>query len=429
MIDKYLINSFKFFFFLIPIGLITGPFIPDLSVTLMALIFIFLSIKKSFWKKYYNNSVIKFLFLFNAYLIAISLFSDDILLSLKSSLFYFRFSIFSLAVWYLMEKSDISYKKNYIIYLFILFILLSLDAIFQYSFGQNILGFEIVRPERISSFFKEQLVLGSYQTRLLVLLMGLYIAFNIFYKNTIILGVILILTFTSVFLSGERTSFVLLLLSILLFLLFNKPLLKLLIPFIISLFLILVIAYFDKNMRYRIFVEPLHQSNLASEKLLDEFKKEKNYYVHEDEVVLIFSKEHTQQYNTAFKMFLDNPITGLGPKMFRVKCSDKKYYSGLYSCSTHPHNILMQILSETGIIGMLFYLIIIYFIISQLIRIYIKKNVNINYIKLSCLILFFINMFPFVPSGNIFNNWLSIIFYFPLGFYLYSSSMENYEKK
>ena len=30
----------------------------------------------------------------------------------------------------------------------------------------------------------------------------------------------------------------------------------------------------------------------------------------------------------------------------------------------------------------------------------------------------FLSMFPFLPSGNYFNNWLLIITYIPIGFYL-----------
>ena len=34
-----------------------------------------------------------------------------------------------------------------------------------------------------------------------------------------------------------------------------------------------------------------------------------------------------------------------------------------------------------------------------------------------------VNLFPFVPSGNFFNNWISIINYFFFGIYIY-----NYNK-
>ena len=61
MTSKILIDLSKILLFLIPIGLVTGPFIPDLAVSLMALIFIFISIKEKYWK-YYNNNYFKFFF-------------------------------------------------------------------------------------------------------------------------------------------------------------------------------------------------------------------------------------------------------------------------------------------------------------------------------------------------------------------------------
>jgi len=425
MQENIYINFFKILIYLIPVGLITGPFIPDLSVTLMALLFIALSIKESLWKRYYENNVIKFLFILNIYLILISLFSGNILLSLKSSIFYFRFSIFSIAVWYLLDRVDESFKKNYAIYLFLIFIILSLDAIFQYSFGKNIIGLEMQQPDRVSSFFGDEMILGSYQVRLFFLLVGIFITFRIFNKNKIIFSILFLLTFTSVFLSGERTSFGLLIVSILIFIFINNFSVKFLIPIFASIALIFFIAFIDKEMRYRIFVEPLHQSNLASKELLDKYKLQAKEYVHEDEKIIIFSRQHTAHYYTALKMFLDNPIIGVGPKMFRKKCSEKEYFSGRSSCSTHPHNVLLQILSETGIIGFLLYSMIMIFLIKEMFKIYKNKHLNKDYIQLGCLILFFINLFPLFPSGNIFNNWLSIIFYFPLGFYLYALNLKK----
>ena len=43
--------------------------------------------------------------------------------------------------------------------------------------------------------------------------------------------------------------------------------------------------------------------------------------------------------------------------------------------------------------------------------------------KLSLIIIsigIIVNLFPFLPSGNFFNNWISIINYYFLGIYFYS---------
>ena len=63
-------------------------------------------------------------------------------------------------------------------------------------------------------------------------------------------------------------------------------------------------------------------------------------------------------YITAYKMYLDNKILGVGVKNFRKFCSNKKYMESELSCAPHPHNTYIQILSETGIIGFIFLLLI-----------------------------------------------------------------------
>ena len=35
----------------------------------------------------------------------------------------------------------------------------------------------------------------------------------------------------------------------------------------------------------------------------------------------------------------------------------------------------------------------------------------------------FINIWPIIPTGNFFNNWISIVYYLPLGFYFSNLSL------
>ena len=53
----------------------------------------------------------------------------------------------------------------------------------------------------------------------------------------------------------------------------------------------------------------------------------------------------------------ENKIFGVGPKGFRYYCRSVEYDPPLGICSTHPHNISVQILTELGLIGSIFYLI------------------------------------------------------------------------
>ena len=59
-------------------------------------------------------------------------------------------------------------------------------------------------------------------------------------------------------------------------------------------------------------------------------------------------------------MFYDNKIFGVGTKMYRILCKDKRYYINEFSCTTHPHNFYFQLLAENGIIGFLVFYVYLY---------------------------------------------------------------------
>ena len=307
MIDKILITTQKILLYLIPIGLITGPFIPDLSISLMALIFIFLSIKNNLWKYYYNNKFVKFFLLFNLFLIISSLTSDDILFSLKSSFTYFRFLIFSLSLWYLLENTKDLFMKNYSIYLFILFLVLSLDAIYQFIFGHNILGFELVQVDRVSGFFNDRMVLGGFFIRMCPLVIVLFFIFSEL-KNKILLSIILyIVGITTIILSGERTSLGLFFIFLFLILILNRNKFFFLTFLVLPLFIIISFSAFNKKIQYRLFIEPLQQSNLISSLFVEKyFPDNKKNYVHEGKSLVIFSRQHQDHYESAYKIFKKN---------------------------------------------------------------------------------------------------------------------------
>jgi O-antigen ligase len=113
-------------------------------------------------------------------------------------------------------------------------------------------------------------------------------------------------------------------------------------------------------------------------------------------------------------MFKDKPINGYGNKMFGHKCF-KEYFINDGRCSSHPHNFLAQILVETGLIGLIFYSLLIFNLFKEIFNF---KNI-LNGTVLILVISILINFFPFFPTGNIFNNWLNILFYLPISFYIF----------
>ena len=153
--------------------LIWGPFFPDLIVSISALFFLYYVFKnKDFY--FLNNKPIIIFSIFCFYCIFLSVFvAEDIILSFESSLFYFRIGIFSCFIWYLINKD-----QNILTYFYYLLVLcfsaLVIDGYIQYFTGTNLLGFKI-SGARVSSFFGDELILGSYLSRLFPLLFALFL--------------------------------------------------------------------------------------------------------------------------------------------------------------------------------------------------------------------------------------------------------------
>ena len=139
---------------------------------------------------------------------------------------------------------------------------------------------------------------------------------------------------------------------------------------------------------------------------------------------VIFSPAHDSLIRTAYNMFKSKPITGHGPKMFRVQCKYNKYATGVSPCMTHPHNYYIQLLAETGIIGFLFLFSALcylsYSALRQLKSIIFNQKRPLSDYQICLLAGILITVWPFSPNGNFFNNWLMVVYSLPLGFYLQS---------
>jgi len=101
--DSKYINYYKYLFFLFPFFLVTGPFLPDLTISFLSLIFLFILIKTVNKKLFINNLFYFFLF-FYFYIIINSFFSYDSIISLKSSFPYIRMIFFAFFLAYLLNN-------------------------------------------------------------------------------------------------------------------------------------------------------------------------------------------------------------------------------------------------------------------------------------------------------------------------------------
>ena len=414
---------FSYSIILLPFALISGPFLPDLLVSVSALFFIFFTITKKIFRFFFLNKFSIFFFLWFFYLIIRSITSEFPELSLSSSLFYFRFYIFSLVIFYICLKKD-NTIKYFTLSLLFAFMLLIFDGFFQFYFGYNLIGLT-TNGDRISSFFGEEKILGSYLSRLIPILFGLIVL--IYDKNKYLPYILVILLFlvdVLIFISGDRSAFFNLIIFTLAVILLNQRFnLLRFFTFVISLIFIFFISMNFDNIRDRMINKTLSEFTINSNQSegnisnIDEFISNKFSFN-------FFTLSHTKIYLTSFYIFKDNILFGTGSKTFREVCKRNEYlfFDG---CQTHPHNTYLQLLSETGLMGampIIFIFITIIFIFIKILYFkYVHKKIIVSEFSVYLIVSIFITLWPLIPTGNFFNNWLSVIYYMPLGFLLYDN--------
>ena len=94
---------------LIPAFQITGPFLGDFTISVISIIFIiYIIYNKNFF--FSKNKVFLIFLTWCIYLIFLSLFSENLYLSLQASLFYFRFGFGALAIAFFFNKVKLSLR-------------------------------------------------------------------------------------------------------------------------------------------------------------------------------------------------------------------------------------------------------------------------------------------------------------------------------
>jgi len=340
-----------------------------------------------------------FIFIF-FYLFHPSNFKEFDLEKLIKIFFLIRFPLFVLLILYLADKEDNrKYFKIIFKIIFLFLVLLSIDIIYQFIFKIDILGYipgawdeNILDYKRYSGFFNDEYIGGAY------LYLNSCLVLYLFLKNKLVSRYGFLLTAISLILvatimSGERVALFKLSLMIIISAFFLLPVLKEKKFYLIIIFSLATMFVVNNDTLSKRYID----STILEIGSFENIKNNSYHYLH---------------YKTALNIFKDNPVIGGGYKSFPLLC--KTYDNGQYesnirkatsSCSTHPHNMFLQILSSGGLVAFILFSLFIIKLTTHLLN-------NKNYLLIVFLIVYFM---PFIPSGSIFTSWINFNFWLIIG--------------
>ena len=424
-------NFCELLIILYPIFLLLSPGLADILSLTIILNFILNYKKFNFKIDIFQDKTLIILFVFSLYLILNYFLSINKELSFSRCFYFIRFPLLVISLQYLYLNNFFSLNKIISYYLIIIFVVI-LDTYLQFFTGKNILGYEafqLGKIKRLSSFLENEYKIAGYLVPFTSIIIGFL--FSIKNLNMVSKVSFLLLVFNAVFFTGERSNLYIFYLIIFSFILFSNLKIKikslLIFLIIVNTFLINI---FNKDLSNRAFeltkkiITDDRELLIVEEKSENQEKKPSEYHV-------FYLYQYSAHYLTAYKIFLDHPITGSGMKTFREACKNEKYKSNLphdpWRCSSHPHNVVLEILSELGIAGFIILIIFFILVLYKFIKIYIDIKSNFLF---SLILVFIFIYFPLVPRGSFFTNFNANIFWIITGImYTFNYSTTKILKK
>ena len=407
----HMFNKISIFLFtLLPISLILGNFAINLNILIIDILVLYLCFIKRNWD-WTKEKFFKLLIIFYIFLIFNSLYSyyfstHETNSGLIRSLTFIKFIIFAYSFKILVVDSKTLNKI--MIYWSCIIAVVIFDIFFESIFGNNIIGNESPDGTRIVSFFKDELVVGS-----LILCFGYaittyYLSQNLKIKNNIIINFLLLLIPVTILITGERSNFIksLIIFSfIIIFINQQKLILKKRNFIILILLSFLSLIYLNPN---------IYNKQTEFFKRVINVNKIENEFIEGSDFFNRFQKiRYFVHYDVSLKIFKEYPLFGVANKNFRHECNNKKYFDEKIKlsnvrCNTHPHQIHFELLSEHGIIGYIFFFVIIFTGLKKIYHNYIATK-SIFY--LSSVLYLMIFLIPILPSGSFFSTFNGTLFW------------------
>ena len=403
--------SFKFenlLLICLPLLLIFFRGIADITVLIIGLIFLYRSYNLNDWgwlkQKWFIFSLIFWLYL----LLINTPLSINASESFLYSLAFIRWPLFAMALsmWLLHDHKS---RKKFLMAMLFTLSFIVIDIWWQYIFEFDLLGNPRYSHNvtRLTGPFRDNPVPGIFIARYLFLL--LYLGYFIKHiqtpiKNLSFIFLVLLLGILSIYITGERMALIIFIsgasiVSLGLFLQYNKIRNYVLFSLLLIISILALAQQAFPNLNDRMITDLLYKlSNFSS-----------------SDYMLVFK--------SAYAVWMESPIFGVGFHQYREACINLGYLGSGGGVCFHPHNISLELLSETGIIGfMLYFTMVVSIAFSSLKSLYQKKEWLLLTMSFN---LIFICFFPLIAGISLFNNWVGATIWMLIGWVLVTS--KNYK--
>ena len=420
LISKITITKISYFSLLlafIPVSFIAGNMIININIILIIVSALFV-FKKLLFK--INYSLLDKLIILFFVLVLVTGIFNDIQIHIKDrefsdwrggygtiikSIFFFKYLLLYFTLRYLIENKIINFKIFFLsCSLSSLFV--CLDIFFQFFYGKDIFGYEIIYGRKLSGPFGDELIAGGYIQRFSLFA---FFLIPIFYNSIstrmlkCIISVLTVIFLFGLILSGNRMPLILFVFALSLIMLFQKQTRKFLFPFIIIFSLFYFLIFNLSPQVKNNFNNFYNQISMMINIVIEKDYNNKN------------SPQYMKEFSTFYETWLLNKYIGGGIKNFRYYCHVRQNIdkNSKFICNMHPHNYYLEILTETGVVG--FGILIIIFLLILYNSLY-KKYFTLSHLKYNNLIipfifLFFVEIFPVKSTGSFFTTGNATYFF------------------
>ena len=416
MIDKEVQNKHNFYIIALlsfPLFYIFGSLFLNLSIICIGSIFFF------DYSKILNKKILIIIFsLILSFFLINSILSYDKIFSIYKSTAYLRYFFFTIGLVLILsviKNNLLKLVSRLFLFLTIFFII---DIIFEYINGKDFFGNnDGARYNRLSGPFGDEWIAGFFLLYFGFISFGFISKFyNISKFFYFLFSIVAIYT---IYLTGERNAFFssLIFLSILI-LIDSKYRTTFLSSLLVILFLFILSNKYNvvKNKYSLKSINTLNSSNIVN---VEEGKENKNDLT--TKIIELTSKNQwIQHYISAYHIFRENLFFGSGFRSFKSVCP-KNEQSRKYLCSSHPHNIYFELLSDVGIFGFLIFSSIFIFPII----IFFQKRNDLDIGSKIFFGLFITFIFPFKPHGSLFTTSYASMLWFLYALNIYFISNEK----